>query len=106
MLSIGNGLVGSVAGIGLDAVALGMADGGAVSFLFTEGLGGIRGTFGGGVVLFEVGVAGVGDVMEGATTDPGGGGCGVVAVLLCVPGRTIAVESLTLGLVVLSAYRL
>ena len=43
--------------------------------------------------VFEVGVAGAGCAGDAASTGPGGGGCGLVAVVLCVPGRTTTSES-------------
>ena len=50
----------------------------------------------------EEGVAGRSCSGEADSTGPGGGGCGLVAVLLWVPGRTIASESWMLGFVFVS----
>ena len=43
--------------------------------------------------MSEVGVGGEGCKGDADSTGPGGGGCGLVAVVLCVPGRTMASES-------------
>lgn len=67
------------------------------------GEGGVRGTFSGGIVEPDSGVAGVGETFElrEVATGPTGGGSFVLA--LADPGRTIGLESEILGL---SAYRL
>lgn len=71
------------------------------------GEGGVNGTFCGGIVVLEVGVAGVGDApilaSVVAVADPGGSGWEVAG--LADPGRTAGLESLMLGFV-LSAYPL
>lgn len=66
------------------------------------GDGGVNGTFSVGIVVLEVGVAGVGGVriseeLVDVATGPGGGGSEVDG--LADPGRTAVLESLMLGLV-------
>lgn len=56
--------------------------------------------------MSEVGVAGDGCVGEAGSTGPGGGGWGLVAVVLCVPGKTMASESWMLGFVFVSMFPL
>src|SRR4051812_26795069 len=68
------------------------------------GEGGVRGTFCGGIVDVEVGVAGVGEAdLELKLVDTGPTGGGWFVVELADPGRTTGFESDTLGL---SAYPL
>ncbi len=54
------------------------------------GGGGTRGTFSGAMVLFSLGVAGVGFAGEIEAIGPGAGGVGADLVVLCDPGRTAA----------------
>ena len=85
---------------GLAPEAGGIDVGGAVCVLLSAGAGGTRGTFSGGIVESEMvfvddeGLAGVADC-----GGSGGAGWGLDAVLLEVPGRTIASESCMLGFV-------
>ncbi len=55
------------------------------------GGGGVNGTFSGGIVEEDVGVAGVGALPVGLT-GPGGGGTFIGAAELCDPGRNAGSE--------------
>ena len=79
----------------------GIEVGGAVWTFPPGGEGGTFGTFSGGIVVFELGAAGVACVL--VTTGPNGGGCAWDAVLLDVPGSTAESESCMLGFVFGSA---
>ena len=64
----------------LRGCAAGMDVGGAVWIFVTGGGGGTKGTFSGGITVLELGVAGVGIVVETEATAPGGFGIGSLAV--------------------------
>ena len=79
----------------------GIEVGGAICTFPPGGGGGVNGTFSGGMVLLELGVAGVDASRPGETegTGPGGGGVATVAVWLCEPGKTAASEFFMLGFI-------
>lgn len=56
------------------------------------GGGGVNGTFSGGIVEEDVGVAGVGALSGVGLTGPGGGGTFIGAAELCDPGRNAGSE--------------
>ena len=73
--------------------------GGAVWILLVGGEGGTNGTFDGGIVVLDVGVAGeeedAVDELGFGVTRPGGAGSFVAG--LAEPGSTVAFESVMLG---------
>ena len=71
--------------------------------LFPGGGGGVKGTLAGGIDLSTLGTFGEGVAGE---TAPGGGGIGVVAVLLWVPGSTKGLVSCIEGFVIESGFLL
>lgn len=80
-------------------IAFGIEVGGEVWTLTRGGGGGTRGTLSGAIILFSLGVAGVGIDGEIEAMGPGAGGAGAVLLVLCDPGRTTASESCMLGFV-------
>lgn len=65
--------------------------GGAI-WTLAGGGGGVNGTFSGGIVEEDVGVAGVGALPGVGLTGPGGGGTFIGAAELCDPGRNAGLE--------------
>lgn len=80
-------------------IVFGIEVGGEVWTLTRGGGGGTRGTLSGAMILFSLGVAGVGIDGEIEAMGPGAGGAGAVLLVLCDPGRTTASESCILGFV-------
>lgn len=106
-LFLGNAAVDAAGGLILLGGGGGSSGGGAdavlgVLVLVTGGGGGgTNGTLFAGIPLFAIE-----EGREGApgSTGPGGGGVAEIAVLLCVPGRTIALESWMDGFVFASGF--
>ena len=73
--------------------------GGAVWAFPPGGGGGTSGTFSGGMIVFELGVAGVGIDGDTGATGPGGRGVGPFAVWLSEPGKTMGFVSKMLAFV-------
>lgn len=89
MLEADGIVVGGVAvgGIAVGEIVVGGNLAGDATWTLLEE-GGINGTFSGGMILEDAGVAGVGALPGAILTAPGGGGMVDEAVVLCDPGKT------------------